>query len=120
MDDGDDVADSNDSITRRGLLGQALGAVALGSVIDSSNRLAAQAAEAPPRMRDSFDFGWKFHKGDAPGALQPDFDDANWRSLDVPHDWSIEGPFAQSEPSSGPGGYAPTGIGWYRKHFRLP
>jgi beta-galactosidase len=120
VDGGENVADSNGPITRRGLLGQALGAVALGSVIDSSNRSAAQANEAPPRIRDSFDFGWKFHKGDAPGASQQDFNDGNWRSLDLPHDWSIEGPFAQSEPSRGPGGYAPTGIGWYRKHFRLP
>ena len=43
-----------------------------------------------------------------------------WRSLDLPHDWSIEGPFAQNEPSGGPGANAPTGIGWYRKHFRVP
>jgi len=40
----------------------------------------------------------------------------------VPHDWSIEGPnppanpFAQSAPSTGRGGYLPSGIGWYRKH----
>ncbi len=118
--DGDDVADSNHSITRRGLLGQAVGAVALGSILDSTSHLAAQTPEAPPRIRDSFDFGWKFSKGDAPGASQPGFNDASWRSLDLPHDWSIEGPFAQSEPSGGPGGYAPTGTAWYRKHFRLP
>ena len=80
----------------------------------------APTAEPPARIRDSFDFGWKFFKGDAPGAQQPAFADAAWRSLDLPHDWSIEGPFAQSEPSGGAGGYAPTGIGWYRKHFRVP
>jgi beta-galactosidase len=71
-------------------------------------------------MRNSFDFGWKFFKGDAPGAQQPAFADAGWRSLDLPHDWSVEGPFATTEPSGGAGGFAPTGIGWYRKRFRLP
>ncbi len=44
----------------------------------------------------------------------------DWRGLDLPHDWSIEGPFAQNEPSGGAGANAPTGIGWYRKHFRVP
>jgi beta-galactosidase len=71
-------------------------------------------------MREAFDFDWKFFKGDAPGAQQPGFTDANWRTLDLPHDWSVEGPFAQNEPSGGAGGNAPTGVGWYRKHFRVP
>ncbi len=72
------------------------------------------------RLRDTFDFGWKFYKGDALGAQAPAFADGSWRSLDLPHDWSVEGPFAQNEPSGGAGGNAPTGIGWYRKHFRVP
>ncbi len=104
---------SNDAMTRRGLLGCALGAAV-------ASQLAAQTAEPPTRIRDSFDFGWKFFKGDAAGAQQPAFADASWRSLDLPHDWSVEGPFSQSEPSGGAGGYAPTGIGWYRKRFRVP
>ena len=104
---------SNDAMTRRGLLGCALGAAV-------ASQLAGQTAEPPARIRDSFDFGWKFFKGDAAGAQQPAFADASWRSLDLPHDWSVEGPFSQSEPSGGAGGYAPTGIGWYRKRFRVP
>jgi len=103
----------NDGITRRALLGGAMGAFAL-SLAD------AQTANPPARIHDSFDFGWKFFKGDAPGAQSPTFADAAWRSLDVPHDWSVEGPFAQNEPSGGAGGNAPTGIGWYRKHFQIP
>ena len=82
--------------------------------------LDAQTAEPPARIRDAFDFGWKFTRGDVPGAQQPAFADAGWRSLDLPHDWSIEGPFAQNEPSGGAGANAPTGIGWYRKRFRVP
>jgi beta-galactosidase len=101
-------------MTRRGLIGRALGAAALVSAVEG------QTAEAPPRARESFDFGWKFFKGDAPGAQQPAFADAGWRGLDLPHDWSVEGPFAQNELSGGAGGNAPTGIGWYRKHFRTP
>ena len=111
---------SDNSMTRRGLLGRALGSAALVSALDSGAPLAAQTPEAPARIHDSFDFGWKFFKGDAPGAQQPAFADAAWRTLDVPHDWSIEGPFAQNEPSGGSGANAPTGIGWYRKRFRVP
>ncbi len=38
----------------------------------------------------SFDADWMFLRADAPGAERPEFDDTNWRMLDVPHDWSIE------------------------------
>jgi beta-galactosidase len=107
-------------MTRRELLGQTLGTAAVISALNSANQLAGQTSDAPARIRDTFDFGWKFYKGDAPGAQQPGFADAAWRSLDLPHDWSVEGPFVQTEPSGGAGGYAPTGTGWYRKRFRLP
>ncbi len=40
-----------------------------------------------------FNDNWKFYKGDISNADQPSFNDANWRILDLPHDWSIEGPF---------------------------
>ena len=114
------MSDSNDCMTRRGLLSRALGAAAVVSALDSASQLTAQAPDPLPRIRDSFDFGWRFWKGDASGAQEPAFADANWRTLDLPHDWSIEGPFSQSEPSGGAGGYAPTGLGWYRKRFRVP
>lgn len=107
----------NDPITRRGLLGRTLAAAAWAGAADS---LFAQEPAPPPRLRDSFDFGWQFFPGDAHGAQQPGFADASWRTLDLPHDWSIEGPFTQNAPSGGAGGYAPTGIGWYRKRFRVP
>jgi beta-galactosidase len=67
-----------------------------------------------------FDAGWLFNKGDAAGADQANFADSAWRALNVPHDWSIEGPFDQNAPTTGRGGYLPAGIGWYRKHFTLP
>jgi beta-galactosidase len=72
------------------------------------------------RVRESFDFGWRFSLGEHADAQSPAFDDAAWRKLDVPHDWSIEGNFSEREPSGNLGGYLPTGIGWYRKHFKVP
>ena len=68
----------------------------------------------------AFDKDWLFYKGDASGADKTAFTDNTWRPLSVPHDWSIEGPFSGSEKTSGYGGWAPSGIGWYRKHFTLP
>ena len=48
---------------------------------------------AAAERRASFYAGWRFQKGAAAGAERPDFDDAGWRKLDLPHDWAIEGPF---------------------------
>ena len=72
------------------------------------------------RSISSFDGGWLFFKGDATGADQAGFADGTWRTLNVPHDWSIEGPFDQNATTLGNGGYLPSGVGWYRKHFTLP
>ncbi len=44
-----------------------------------------------PRIRESFDWGWRFSRGDFPGAHMTEFSDSGWRALDLPHDWSIEG-----------------------------
>jgi beta-galactosidase len=71
------------------------------------------------RQLGLFDYGWRFHLGEAPGAEKSDFQDKDWRSLDLPHDWIIEGPYDELAPAAGPGGYLPTGIGWYRKTFHL-
>jgi len=71
------------------------------------------------RARVNFDFNWKFSKGDIPGAENTTFDDADWKNINIPHDWSIEGPFGKDNPSGRSGGYLPGGIGWYRKSFDL-
>src|SRR6185369_1837353 len=63
---------------------------------------------------------WKFSLGDPGAAETPGFDDGSWRTLNVPHDWSIEGSFAETNRTGGAGGFLPAGIGWYRKHFNLP
>jgi len=69
---------------------------------------------------ENFDNGWKFHLNDLAGAQEPRFDDSQWRSLDLPHDWSIEGDFSQDNPATPGGGALPGGVGWYRKTFRIP
>jgi beta-galactosidase len=101
------------TLTRRGLLRQAVSGAALVSALHAQN----QPASSTARICETFDFGWKFLKGDSPGAQQPEFPDSAWRTLDLPHDWSIEGPFSDQEKAQGS---LPTGIGWYRKRFRLP
>jgi beta-galactosidase len=55
----------------------------------------------------------------APHPSLPDYDDAQWRQLTVPHDWGIEGPFRADLPG-GTGKLPWKGIGWYRKNFTLP
>jgi beta-galactosidase len=108
-------------LSRRQLLKEAAGAAALVSVFPSIEGYAqTRPTGGAPRIRESFDFDWKFRKGDFPGAQVPEFSESDWKTLDLPHDWSIEGPFDEKEPSSFCGAYLPTGIGWYRKHFRLP
>ena len=79
--------------------------------------LPVRSPAADARFTEDFDANWLFSKGDFAAAMMPAFDDGNWRSLNVPHDWSIEGPFS-AEYGSG-NGFVPGGVGWYRKHFRL-
>lgn len=77
----------------------------------------AQKVTEKPRTVLNFDNDWRFFKGEAAGAENLLFDDSGWRKLDVPHDWSIEGPYDKANPTSRGGGYLPAGIGWYRKSF---
>jgi beta-galactosidase len=80
---------------------------------------AAPAAD-PVRRQISMDAGWRFKLGDFAGADRAEFDDSSWRSLDVPHDWGIDGPFDPLNPAGGAGAFLPAGTGWYRRHFSLP
>lgn len=73
-----------------------------------------------------FDNGWRFHRGGAQGADKPEFDDTEWRKVDLPHDWSIEdlpgttSPFNRDAVSQASGGFTTGGTGWYRKTFIPP
>lgn len=101
-------------------------------------------AAADPQRLQAFCSDWRFYRGDMNGAQSPDYNDASWRRLDVPHDWSIEdlpgnkdegrgaiwtpgttptrvGPFDRylSEGMNSTG-WMVGGIGWYRKTFTKP
>ncbi|MBC7886950.1 MAG: glycoside hydrolase family 2 protein [Ferruginibacter sp.] len=112
----------------------------LSLLIITSLQLSAQPETkniAFTRERLSFDNGWRFHLGDIPfpiikghgttyanakagrawGAAAPDYNDKNWRLVNLPHDWAVEQPFDSTANVSQ--GYRPRGIGWYRRNFKL-
>jgi beta-galactosidase len=78
------------------------------------------AAAGSPRVHETLDFGWRFLQGDAPEATNAAFNDSGWRTVDVPHDWSIEGDFNRTNAMSAASGYLPAGIGWYRRTITAP
>src|SRR5689334_11918241 len=67
-----------------------------------------------------FNNDWKFWLGDTAIAKEVSYNDNNWRTLSLPHDWSIEGEFSDKNPGTPNQAALPTGIGWYRKTFTLP
>ena len=87
------------------------------------------------RSEQDLTHGWRFHQGAAEGAESPDFNDQNWQSVKVPHDWAITGPFSRdhdlqkvavtqnfeteaSVKTGRTGGLPYVGEGWYRTSFR--
>jgi beta-galactosidase len=101
------------------------------------------------RERLLLDFGWRFHFGNADdpakdfefgtgrtgnfqktGNFVPAgsiaFDDGDWKSVDLPHDWAIELPFTNDPALSSKGfyplgrTYPATSVGWYRRVFEIP
>ena len=105
------------------------------------------AQKSSERKHLNFDNDWKFNFGNAADpdkdfnygitaifsksgktdktALDIKFNDADWRTLNLPHDWAVELPFENSPSFDVEShGYKPVGglypetsIGWYRKHF---
>jgi len=101
------------------------------------------------REKINFDRDWKFRLGHAADpakdfnfkvanifsksgkaegtAIDPKFDDKDWRALDLPHDWAVELPFENSPNFDVMAhGYKPIGglfpqnsVGWYRKSFTI-
>ncbi len=70
------------------------------------------------RKVTELDSGWKFFKGNQDRAYQTAFDDSAWKSVSVPHDWAIEGPFIK-EGDGNTGKLPWKGEGWYRKKLSL-
>ncbi|HYF29578.1 MAG TPA: glycoside hydrolase family 2 TIM barrel-domain containing protein [Chitinophagaceae bacterium] len=69
--------------------------------------------------RISFNDEWKFRLDSIASYSGPGINDAAWRQLKLPHDWSIEGSFSKDHPAGTGGGALPGGIGWYRKTFSM-
>ncbi|CDB09279.1 putative uncharacterized protein [Bacteroides sp. CAG:633] len=99
--------------------------------------LLAWMAVAQQRTETLLEKGWKFMKGDVADAMKPDFDDKQWETVTVPHDWAIYGPFdrshdlqevavtqnletAASVKTGRTGGLPYVGVGWYRTTFEAP
>lgn len=90
-------------------------------------------AQKPNKSRQEqiFNDNWKFLKRDNVNASNYDFDDTNWQTIDLPHDFSIMdisskdtdetiGPFSKKSPGNGNTvGHVLGGTAWYRKTFSL-
>ena len=92
------------------------------------------------QRKTSLDQDWKFHRGDVVNGEVIDYDDTRWRTLTVPHDFSMEpaftpsgershvdswsdvqiGPFSRINFGDRDTGQTVGGTGWYRKTFALP
>ena len=94
--------------------------------------MAAILLTAQPRNVVNLNFGWRFHAGSVDGAEQPSFDDAQWRTVDVPHDFQIEQPWVapaadekadNDDPAANiksrlsSRGFKEMGCSWYRLHL---
>jgi len=114
---------------------------------DSSSAAHNPASAIAPREQLLFDFGWKFSLGNADDPARdmglgmgqrdfakqgflvfarPEFDDSEWRTVNLPHDWAEELPFVNDAMTRGHG-YKPLGmrfpetsVGWYRREFEIP
>ncbi len=81
--------------------------------------LASCSSKKEARTLAEFNKSWKFSPEGDSTAIGADYDDASWRTLTLPHDWSIEGEFSEDNPAKPEGGALPTGTAWYRKTFTL-
>lgn len=79
--------------------------------------LLAQQETGSARINQLFDFDWKFHYGDIKGAQEYVFNDADWKALDLPHDFQINQPWDST--AGGARGFKAMGVGWYRKTFKI-
>lgn len=71
------------------------------------------------REKTKINLDWKFKLGDIPEAANAEFNNRDWKKVQVPHDWSIEGKFDTKNPSGSMGAFLPGGIAWYRKYLNI-
>ncbi|WJS93926.1 DUF4982 domain-containing protein [Flavobacterium johnsoniae] len=77
-------------------------------------------AQKQVRIVEDFNKNWNFKLGDYPEAINANFNTSDWRTLQLPHDWSIEGAFDKDAKTKQAQGFLPAGKGWYRKVFTVP
>ena len=75
---------------------------------------------ASPHAVYNFNPGWKFIRADVTNAETVTFNDSKWSDVSAPHTWNDVDSYANIISHSGGDRNAWTGIGWYRKHFKLP
>lgn len=83
------------------------------ALLAGSTLLFAQKA-GPARAKYNFNPGWLVKVGDDPGAIAPEFADADWKKVSLPYAWNEDGAFKFQIHD------LPVGVAWYRKHFKLP
>lgn len=89
------------------------------------------------RMEVTLTDNWKFFRGENKQAFENKYDDRSWKTVTVPHDWAISGPFDKevdkqvvaitqnnetkpTEKTGRTGSLPYTGEGWYRNNFKVP
>lgn len=92
--------------------------ILIAAILICSTSLYSQSEENARRIIN-FDEGWSFQKGITHWTWRYKWGSDHWEKVNLPHDWSIEGPFDKDEPSGAYGAYLPTGTGVYRKSFTL-
>jgi beta-galactosidase len=110
---------------------------AAGAALGNRRADSVRSGPTPEVRARSLDDGWRFHLGDIPSskvlghdasylnakagaardAAAEEYDDTDWRELNLPHDWAIESPAVPEENASQ--GYRKRGYGWYRRALRL-
>ena len=71
------------------------------------------------RVKQNIDSEWHFIRGDFPAEEEThQVNQLPWEKVNLPHDWSIEGPYDKNQNATQ--GFLPMGIGWYKKGIKLP
>lgn len=68
-------------------------------------------------LPEKINTGWSFHLGDTDGKVAADSNDRAWRTVRLPHDWTVKQPLSPTLASAT--GYLPGGIGWYQKKLSV-
>ncbi|MCR5314123.1 MAG: DUF4982 domain-containing protein [Bacteroidaceae bacterium] len=90
---------------------------------EQSVKTNAPLSEFVDAQEQLFNFGWKFKFGKVDNAQSKDYDDSNWRTLDLPHDFQFEMPWVEGDPNDKNykgRGFKEMGEAWYRKDFTIP